>query len=193
MAHTILFIGPQGSGKGTQVAAVANYLRAHDSVSVEQIETGTPFRELAERGGFAAALVKELIEHGQFVPNVITNALVMQELVDRLTPECHVLLDGYPRDLDQAHTLEAALTFFKRPRLTVFHLDTPDEVVIARMKGRGRSDDTDVAIAERLRLYHTATEPLVAYYRSRPETTFVTVNGAESIESVTRQLVATLQ
>lgn len=190
--HTILFIGPQGSGKGTQVAAVATYLREQGTVPVEQIETGTPFRELAQRGGFAATLVKDLIEHGRFVPPVITNALVMRELVDRLTPECHLLLDGYPRDIDQAHTLEEALQFFKRPHLTVFHLDTPDEVVIGRMRGRGRSDDTEEAIAERLRLYHSVTEPLVSYYQARPETTFIAIDGAESIAAVTRTIVAAL-
>jgi adenylate kinase len=184
LAETIIFIGPQGSGKGTQVEALSAAFAA-SQLPVFVAQTGQPFRELAARGGYAAARVRDTIEAGHLVPHVIVNALVVKELVDNLSPDTNLIFDGYPRDVAQAETLEAALNFFERSALTVIHLDTPDEVVIARMKGRGRSDDTDAVIAERLRLYHSLTEPLVAYYQARPHTNFITVNGALPISEVT--------
>lgn len=190
-AKTIIFIGPQGSGKGTQVEAVAAAFTARaEAVFVAQ--TGQPFRELAARGGYAAARVRDTIEAGHLVPHVIVSALVVKELIDNLSPETNLILDGYPRDVAQAETLEEALAFFERPQLTVIHLDTPDEVVIARMKGRGRNDDTDEAIAQRLQLYHTLTEPLVAHYVKRPDTNFVTIDGAQPIRVVTKEITAAL-
>jgi len=188
---TIIFLGPQGSGKGTQVGAVCDYLTRLDLV-VAKVETGKPFRELSARGGYAATRVRDYIEVGQLVPSVITNALVVRELLDTVALETHLVLDGYPRDLAQATILEEALQFFERTEVMVIHLDTPDDVVTARMLGRGRSDDTETAIAERLRLYHALTEPVVAYYRKRPATTFVTINGALPIAEVTEQIIAHL-
>lgn len=190
-AKTIIFIGPQGSGKGTQVEAVAAAFTARAEV-VFVAQTGQPFRELAARGGYAAARVRDTIEAGHLVPHVIVSALVIKELIDNLSPETNLILDGYPRDVAQAETLEEALAFFERPQLTVIHLDTPDEVVIARMKGRGRNDDTDEAIAQRLQLYHTLTEPLVAHYVKRPDTNFVTIDGAQPIRVVTKEITAAL-
>jgi adenylate kinase len=188
---TIIFLGPQGSGKGTQVSAVYDYLQSQGGV-VAKIETGKPFRELSARGGYAATRVRAYIDAGQLVPSVITNALVVRELLDTVTPDTHLVFDGYPRDIAQAHILEEALVFFERTALTVIHLDTPDDVVTARMRERGRSDDTEAVIAERLRLYHELTEPVVEYYQSRATTDFIAINGALSIEAVTADICAHL-
>jgi adenylate kinase len=190
--HTIIFIGPQGSGKGTQVAMLEAKLRKAGS-AVMNLQTGKPFRELAARGGYAADIVAERLAAGQLIPDFFTNALVTKELVDQLTPEMHLLLDGYPRNRAQAEVVEVMLTFFKRPSLTIIHLDTPDEIVQERMQSRGRNDDTPAAITERLRLYHAETEPLVAYYRARPDTNFIHIDGAPPIETVTKQIHDALQ
>ncbi len=189
--RTIIFLGPQGTGKGTQVGAVCDHLGGLGQ-PVTKVETGKPFRELVTRGGYAAARVRAHIDAGELVPSVITNALVVRELLDTVSPETHVVLDGYPRDLAQAQILEEALCFFERPTLTVIHLDTPDDIVTARMRERGRSDDTAPVIRERLRLYHELTEPVVTYYKERPNTQFITINGALSIESVTREIISKL-
>lgn len=190
-AETIIFLGPQGSGKGTQVSAICTHFHAAGRL-VAKVETGKPFRVLSAEGGYAASRISAYTDNGQLVPSVITNALVVQELLASVTPETTIVLDGYPRDKAQAHVLEEALQFFERSRIIVVHLDTPDTVVTARMMERGRRDDTEAAIAERLRIYHTLTEPVVAYYKDRPETTFMTINGALPIDEVTAQIIAQL-
>ena len=186
---TILFVGPQGSGKGTQVSAISDWLTtSYPELPVVDIQTGKPFRELANKGSYTATVVKNLIEHGKLVPTVLTSAMVMQEFISNMQENAVVLLDGYPRDLQQATVLEEMLTVYNRPDMLVVFLDTPDEVVKKRMLSRGRNDDTDVAIAERLRLYHEVTEPLIAYYQNRPATKVLRVDGSQALGTVTEAI-----
>jgi adenylate kinase len=191
-SKTIIFLGPQGSGKGTQVEKLASHLDSrHEPVTV--LQTGKPFRDLSARGGFAAELVRNRIEKGKLIPNAVTNALVISEMMHVTTPDTHLIFDGYPRDVAQAEVLDEALQFFERSELTIVHLDSPDSVVIKRMKSRGRSDDTDEGIAERLRLYHSVTKPVLAYYQARPQTVLHTIDGALTIEEVASRIRSILE
>lgn len=182
--QTIIFIGPQGSGKGTQVDLLESWLTKQLSDPVVVFQTGQPFRDLAAKGGYAAELVRNRIDKGYMIPNAVTNALVVNNMMSRIEATTNIILDGYPRDVLQAQNLDEALQFFERDVLTVVHLDTPDEVVKARMVSRGRNDDVESAITERLRLYHSVTKPLVDYYQARPGTKCIHVDGAASIEKV---------
>lgn len=185
--HTIIFLGPQGSGKGTQVERLLQTLAAHE-VSTLHVQTGDMFRRLGETDTFTARRVMETINGGNLVPEFLTNALVVRELVEQLTPENMIVLDGYPRNRAQVEVLEEALQFYQRPEVSVVFLDTPDAVVKERMRERGRADDTEASITERLRLYHEMTTPLLEYYRARANTNFVTVDGTQSMEAVEQDI-----
>lgn len=190
---TIIFIGPQGSGKGTQIDLLCERLKSQvDARPITHIQTGVPFRELAASGGYTAAVVKELVETGKLVPNVLTNALVMQEFVRQHEASAHVIFDGYPRDIEQAKTCDDIFTLYNRTDVYVIYLDTPEDVVTARMLERGRADDTEAVIAERLRQYKAATEPLIAYYEARPNTTVHRINGALPVVDVQSAIAAAL-
>lgn len=190
--HTIVFIGPQGSGKGTQVAAVTEYLNAHTEQKVTNIETGKAFRQLAEGGSFTAQRVKELLSEGKMVPNFITKAFVVKFLIRELTPETHLTMDGFPRNMVQVKFIDDLMEFYGREKLTVVFLDVPEEIVRERMAGRGRADDTPELIDERLRLYRENTLPMVEAYRERTDINFVSVDGAQDIEKVTADIIAGL-
>ncbi len=184
-ALTVIFIGPQGSGKGTQVDMLKEQLSAIGEFRpITHIQTGKPFRELAAQGGYTAGLVKDLVENGKFVPNILTNSFVVQEFVKMHEADAHVLFDGYPRDIEQARFCEDIFTLYSREKVSVIYLDTPEDVVTERMLKRGRTDDTEETIKERLRQYKAVTEPLVQYYESRPNTVVHRISGASDVDTV---------
>lgn len=182
--QTIVFFGPQGSGKGTQAKNLIAHLKAVDTKPVVDLETGRGFRAMAQSDSFTAERVRELLENGELVPNFLTSSIVMSEVAERLTKDAHLVIDGFPRNLDQARVLEQMLQFYQRPTLTVVALDVPDDVVIERLQGRGRADDVPELIAERLRLYHEQTQPLVEYYEQREQTNFLHIDASQPIEQV---------
>lgn len=190
--QTIVFIGPQGSGKGTQVANITDYLNEHTHQKVVNIETGKAFRDLAKTDTYTAKRVKELLDEGQMIPNFLTTAFVTKFLIRELTADSHVTMDGFPRNLGQVAFLNELMTFYKRPNLTVVYINATEEVVIKRLQGRGRFDDTPELIAERLRYYYENTTPIIEAYRQREDVTFIEVDGASPIESVTEAIVTGL-
>jgi adenylate kinase len=190
--QTIIFIGPQGSGKGTQVERLLAWWPSVSNTPISLIETGKPFRHIAAEGGFLADLIKERIEHGQLVPNVVTNALFTREVLHQVTATTALILDGFPRDIEQVEVLNNLLVFLKRPNIIVIHLDTTEEVVVERMMSRGRSDDTPSAISQRLALYNEVTAPVLSYYRTRPQTNIISVDGSLTIDDVASDIAAKL-
>lgn len=192
--QTVIFIGPQGSGKGTQVQNLMAHLKFLDSErSVSHIQTGQAFRALREEGGYTAARVLDLIDHGELVPDFLTNAMVVEQLRREMTDNSHVIFDGFPRNLSQANLIDDILVFYMRNQLSVVYLDTPDEVVRERMRKRGRIDDTDEVIDERLRLYNELTEPLIEYYQKHSSVRFVTIDGAQTVDQVKTAMIAGLE
>ncbi len=183
--HTIIFIGPQGSGKGTQVTQLVSHLKSQDTEhKILEVQTGKGFRALAEEENYTSMRIKDILEHGGLVPDFLTQAIVVNQLISNLTADSHIIMDGFPRNLEQAEFVDDLLAFYLRDEISVVYLDTAEEVVRARMLARGRSDDTEESINERLRLYKEMTEPLLDHYRSRPHTEFITVDGAQSVEAV---------
>lgn len=183
--NTVIFLGPQGSGKGTQVNNLTAALKEREVTSpLFHLQTGEAFRALKNSDTFTARRVTELIEGGQLVPDFMTTAVVVNELKDVLTPETVLICDGFPRNVTQAKFFDELLSFYERPDLAVIYLDTPEAVVRERMMGRGRSDDTEASINQRLALYKAQTEPLITYYQARPDTNLIRIDGSLPINAV---------
>ncbi|PQV63967.1 Adenylate kinase [Abditibacterium utsteinense] len=124
----IVLLGPPGSGKGTQAVKLAAKLGA------AHIATGDLFRtEIAEETELGI-LANEYISHGNLVPNDVTNAMVESRLTKNDADG--FVLDGYPRTLDQADALEAALEKLQRPLDGAFLIDVPDGAIVERAVGR---------------------------------------------------------
>jgi adenylate kinase len=172
----VLLLGPQGSGKGTQAQRIA------DAHGVAHVATGDILRTAVAEETELGRRVRPILERGDLVPD----ELMIDLIRERLTEEEGFVLDGFPRTLAQAQALDAMLEEIGKPLDTVLLLHVSDEVATARMRGRaaveGRADDTPEAIANRLRLYHELTSPVVERYRR--EGTLVEVDGERSMDAV---------
>jgi adenylate kinase len=188
---TIIFVGPQGSGKGTQIARLSEVLKERNaSRRVVDIQTGRRFRALAaKREGYTDEHIHETLNTGILQPLFLSVVLWGDAFQNQVDEDCHVLIDGFPRTVHEAHVLESAFTFYKRSPVTVIHLDTPESVVRDRMVCRAREDDTPESIEARLRWYREETLPVVGYYRNRPRTTVIDIDGTKSIDDVHTEIV----
>lgn len=183
---TIIFIGPQGSGKGTQIARLSALLKERNPERrVVDIQTGRRFRSLAaKQEGYTEERVHETLNTGILQPLFLSVVLWGDAFHQQVDEECHVLIDGFPRTVHEAHVLESALRFYRRSPVTIVHLDTPEEVVRRRMEERAREDDTNESIEARLRWYRDETLPVVHYYQNRKDTKVLDIDGTKSIDEV---------
>lgn len=192
--QTIIFVGPQGSGKGTQIAKLKYIFEQNDPRRrVVDIQTGRRFRALAaKQETFAEQKIAATLDSGSLQPDFLTAVLWGQAMVDQLDPKSHLLIDGFPRTVAQAEVLENALSFFERGNLSVINLETPEKIVRERMLLRARQDDTPESIEERLRWYREDTLPVIEYYRKRQNTTVYDIDGTQGIEEVHALIITTL-
>ncbi|HKG44141.1 MAG TPA: adenylate kinase [Gaiellaceae bacterium] len=160
----ILLLGPQGAGKGTQGRLIAA------EEGIPHIATGDMLRAAMAAGTELGRRVKPIYDAGGLVPDDLMIALIRERLAEDDARRGFVL-DGFPRTMRQAEALEEMLREIGRELDVVLQFQLQDEVGRERMLRRaaeeGRSDDTPEAIAQRLRLYHEETEPLVEHYRAR--------------------------
>lgn len=193
-ALTVIFVGPQGSGKGTQIDKLDKVLVEKDPVRrVVDIQTGRRFRSLAARfETYAEKKVARTLDTGELQPDFLTYILWGEAMIDQLDAKSHLLVDGFPRTVKQADVLDDALDFFERKDIHIINLDTPEQVVRERMQGRARADDTEGSIEERLRWYKEDTLPVLDYYRVRPDTTVHDLDGTDTVEGVHAQILKAL-
>lgn len=191
---TVIFIGPQGSGKGTQIDRLYKVISEKDPARrIVDIQTGRRFRALAAKHEtFAERKINKTLDTGQLQPDFLTHILWGQAMLDQLDHKSHLLVDGFPRTVPQAEVLEDALDFFERTNVHVVNLDTPEEVVRKRMQERARDDDTDDSIETRLAWYRDDTLPVLDYYRVRPDTHVHDIDGTLSIDEVHAEVVKAL-
>lgn len=147
----ILFVGPQGSGKSTQAKLLSEYLK------VPYISTGDIFRDVSKKDTEDGKRIKQILESGGLVDDQTTSEIVEQRVHQ---PDCQggYILDGYPRNLEQVRLFDPGFD-------KVVDLRLSDEEATKRLLARGREDDTEESIAQRLRLYHEQTDPLLDYYQ----------------------------
>ena len=156
----IVFIGPPGAGKGTQSLRVAKKL------GVTHLSTGDVLRTARDSGDEIGIKAAEYLEDGRLVPD----ELVLQLVSDRLVRDACLLgyvFDGFPRTVAQAKALDELLEDRCRPLDAALQFIVPDEELYARLSARGREDDDNETIGERLRFYESLTTPLVNYYEER--------------------------
>ena len=177
----LLFLGPPGVGKGTQAARVSTAL------GVAHISTGDMFRHHMSEGTPLGLRVKEIIARGDLVPDDLTTEMLLERLAQPGAANGYIL-DGFPRTLPQAGALDEAIGAAALDAAVV--LEAPDEVLVGRMMARGRSDDTESSVRNRLVVYERETAPLIAFYHDRG--IVVKVSGKGRIENITERIVGAL-
>jgi len=192
--YTIIFIGPQGSGKGTQIQKLDEVLTLKDpSRDTIDFQTGRRFRALAMKGeGYTEEHVAQTLDSGVLQPLFLSVVLWGDAMREHMNPDRHVLIDGFPRTVSEAIVLESALSFYERGDLTIINLNTPEEVVRERMIARARKDDTLQSIEARLKWYREETLPVLEYYKERSNTSIIDIDGTNTIEGVHAAILSAL-
>jgi len=156
MKKHLLFLGAPGAGKGTQadlLSKIYSYLH---------LSTGELLRKEIEMNTSFGKEVKDVMNRGELVSDELVLKIVKQNL-DKDNKGW--ILDGYPRNLSQANSLNEVLLEINQPLEVVFYLDIPEEVLIKRLLLRGRRDDTEETIRTRVNIYKKTTEPLIKYFQ----------------------------
>ena len=156
MKKHLLFLGAPGAGKGTQAELLSK------TNSYLHLSTGELLRKEIEMNTILGRKVKDIINRGELVSDELVLKIVRQNL-DK--DNNGWILDGYPRNLSQANSLNKVLTEIDQPLEVVFYLDIPEEVLVKRLLLRGRKDDTEEIIRTRINIYKKTTQPLIKYFR----------------------------
>jgi adenylate kinase len=190
---TIIFMGPQGSGKGTQLELVGKRLREVDPIrKALVVATGRAFRGLMESDTYTAELVKQGMDNGRLQPLFLASWLLAEKLVHEFTGTEHLLFDGFPRTVVQAEVLDDALRFYHREKPVLVSINVPEEIVMERMRSRARHDDTEESIEARLEWYHTEVEPTLEWYRNHSAYHMIEIDGNRPIEVVQKDIAEKL-
>lgn len=190
--QTLIFLGPQGSGKGTQIELLKKYLAEKDSRAIVHFEMGKGLRELATREGFAGTKTDSILKNGGLIPYAISCSVFSQYLMNNYTTAEHLIIDGFPRTADQVPALDSALDFFEAKPVTVVCINISDEEAVKRLLLRGRSDDTEESIRTRLQWSREQTMPNIAWFRAQPNYTVVDIEGERAVEEIQADIIAKL-
>ena len=156
MKKYLLFLGPPGAGKGTQAESLS------EATSYLHLSTGELLRKEIELNTNLGMKVKDIMNKGELVSDQLVLEIVKKNLKKG---NKGWILDGYPRNLSQAYSLNKILIEINQPLEVVFYLDIPEEVLIKRLLLRGRKDDTEETIRTRVDIYKKTTEPLIQYFK----------------------------
>ncbi len=208
----VVFLGPPGSGKGTQAKKLSQEL------GLLHISTGDLLREAVKNQTPLGLKAREYMERGELVPDSI-----MISLIEEVMPkEGGFILDGFPRTVPQALALEEMLKAYNKQVDRVFLFDISEEVVVERLSGRltcsqcgavyhkkynppkqegicdlcggkliQREDDKEEVIRKRYRVYVEQTRPLVEFYQERNKLT--RLDAEQDIQEVNRRLLEVLR
>lgn len=191
---TLIFIGASGSGKGTQVALLKDYLAKRDTrTPIFYVQTGEHFREFIKGDTYAAGIAREVQEKGGLQPSFLAMWIWSDLFVKNLNGDEHIILDGAPRTLSEAHHLDIAMKFFKRRQPIVIYLKVHREWsfkhLMARADKEARKDDTEASINSRLDWFDNDVLPTINHYRRDRDYDFIEVNGERSIEEVHKEII----
>lgn len=183
----LLIMGPQGVGKGTQAALLAEHYQ------IPAISTGDIFRYNLKNQTDLGKKVQAFIDKGELVPDQLTNSIIKDRLAMEDAQQGWIL-DGYPRNAAQVEALDQMLAELETPLDKVLALQADRQVLMDRMTKRaeieGRSDDTPDVIARRLDVYAKETKPLLDIYKDRG--LLLEINGVGQIDQISKTIISQL-
>ncbi|MES2765747.1 MAG: adenylate kinase [Bacteroidota bacterium] len=180
----LVVFGAPGVGKGTQAELLSQRR------GIPHLSTGAALRQAIDEQTELGKTAKQFVEAGRLVPDEIVTGIVRETLThDEFKKGC--ILDGFPRTMAQAEELDSMLKELGREVTCVINVDVNSDEIVERMLKRGRKDDTEEIIRERLNVYTNSTFPLLEYYKQRGK--LCTIDGNGDIEDVYGRIVATLK
>lgn len=210
----VIFLGPPGSGKGTQAKMVS------DKLGIPQVSTGDMLRSAVREGTPMGLKAKAMMDSGALVADEVVVGIV-QERLAKADCAAGFILDGFPRTVPQADALQSCLQGLGKDLDTVISLEVDSDAVVERITGRRtcrdcakmfhvrfdppaqenicdacggelylRADDQDATIRKRLEVYAEQTAPLIAYYQRADLVR--TIDGMQGIAEVQDQILVAM-
>ncbi|HTI75938.1 MAG TPA: adenylate kinase [Mycobacterium sp.] len=170
----IVLLGPPGAGKGTQAQKLS------EKLGIPQISTGDLFRKNISEGTPLGVEAKRYLDAGDLVPSELTNKLV-EDRIEQADAADGFILDGFPRSVEQAKALDEMLTNHNTKLDAVLEFSVSEAELLERLKARGRADDTEEVIHNRMQVYRDETEPLLEYYRHNNLQSVNAVGGLDEV------------
>ncbi|MFN3976146.1 MAG: adenylate kinase [Aquificaceae bacterium] len=208
----VVFLGPPGSGKGTQAK------RLSQEMGMLHISTGDLLREAVKRGTPIGKRAKEYMDRGELVPDEVVISLI-EEVMPK---DGGFILDGFPRTVPQAVALEEMLKKYGRDINKVVLFEISEEAVVDRLSGRltcsvcgavyhirynppkeegicdlcggkliQREDDKEEVVRKRFKVYKEQTQPLVEFYQKRHK--LISLDATKDVEEVHSRLLEVLK
>jgi adenylate kinase len=177
LSNLVIFLGPPGAGKGTQAVTISK------EKNLAHISTGDMLREHVSNETELGKTAKTLLDEGKLVPD----SLVIEMLQERLlSKDCNngAILDGFPRTIAQAESLNKISDEFKISKVIVFEADRDELIkrILNRGETSGRSDDTEESVSVRLEVYEKDTAPLIEYYEQK--NLVAKINAVGEVENI---------
>ncbi len=178
----LILLGPPGAGKGTQAKVLI------DSYGIPQLSTGDILRSAIAAKTPMGLAAKEVMDRGDLVSDDIVNGIVSERL-DQDDCKPGFVLDGFPRTIPQAISLEGMLAEKHMELDAVVEITADPDVLVERIakrakeSGVARGDDNEEVLRNRLNVYREQTAPLVEFYRGKG--LLKSVDGMQPVEDVT--------
>lgn len=179
----IILFGAPGVGKGTQAELLASKL------NLPHVSTGAIFRSAISEGTDLGLKAKAFSDSGTLVPDELTTSLAIEAISTDKCPNGFIL-DGFPRNINQAQALQESLNIQNRNIDFVVCLTVPENELVSRMLNRGRVDDTEEVIRTRFKVYEELTSPVLDFYKNIME--IIQINGVGELNEISERIVNSL-
>ena len=183
----IIFIGPPGSGKGTQAQFMV------EAKELTHISTGDIFRKNIQQKTTLGNLASSYMNEGKLVPDQVTIDLLESE-IDSHSLSNGFIFDGFPRTIAQAHAFELFLKKKNMNLSLVISLEVSEDELTQRLLKRGlesgRQDDSNQdIIRNRIQVYNNQTSVLKNHYQNSLKQSFFSIDGERSIDLIARDIL----
>ena len=179
----LIIFGPPGAGKGTQAELISKHF------CIPHISTGEIFRTAIYHETPLGLEAKKYLDSGNLVPDTITTGII-RDALNSPRSDPGFLLDGFPRTLPQAVSLDQIIAELAHSIDRVINLVVEEEEIIDRMMKRGRTDDLRETIANRMKVYLKSTEPLIEFYRKKK--ILLDIDGMGEISEISERIFTAL-